>query len=143
MTNKSSNGHNSSSGTKKVILNNDNPTAKPDPAWFIGAKKAFKPFYWIAGFVLLWCTVSFFQVIDPNIIASITLLISALIFILSIPVGIFLRMDVLADHYAASFSTEAVLIFSLPILLLNFLLIGAYMGWRGKFQKNAKTSNKT
>lgn len=136
---KKSNGHtNSSSGSKKVILNNDAPIK--DPEWFLGAKKALKPFYWFAALTLIWCAISYFTLLDPNLIASGTLLLSAIIFIFSIPMGIILRMDVLASNYANSFSTEAVLIFSLPILLLNFLLIGAYMGWRKTFKKaNVKT----
>lgn len=140
---KKSNGHtNNSSGSKKVILNNDN-APKVDPAWYTGAKKAFKPFYVIAAITLLWCVISFFRLIDLNIIASGTLLMAAVLFILSIPIGIFLRIDVLSEHYASTLSTEAVLIFTLPILLLNFLFIGAYMGWRKTFKKsNAKDSTK-
>lgn len=137
---KKSNGHtNNSSGSKKVILNNDN-APKYNPAWLAGAKKALKPFYWIAAITLLWCCVSFFKLVDPNLAASGTLLISVVLFLLSIPVGIILGMDAMASHYASSFSNEAVLIFALPIMLINFLVIGAYQGWRKSFKKNNATT---
>ena len=132
-----SNGHSSdSSGSKKVILENSDKAVvkKVDPAWFIGAKRAFKPFYWLAGLIVIWRVIAMFQLINPNIIASGTLLLSALMFVISIPMGIFLRMDVLATNYASNIAPESALILALPIVLLNFILIGAYRGWRSSFK---------
>lgn len=131
------NGHlKDASGNKKIILDNSQPDAKKNPAWFIGAKKSFKPFYWVAGIVVLWRVIAIFGLLEKNIIASGTLLLSALLFVISIPMGILLRMDVLATTYAINITPETALVLALPIVLLNFMLIGAYKGWRSGFIAN-------
>ena len=136
-----SNGHSKdSSGGKKVILNGpqsdsqSRSSEKKEASWITGAKKGLRPFYWVTGITLLWYAIAYFHLINPNTVAQGNLLISAILFVLSIPTGIILKLDVLVKDYGTSIAPELALLFALPFVLINFALIGAYKGWRNSFK---------
>ena len=103
--------------------------------WYEGGKAGLKCFYFVAGLTFIWCLISHFQLLSQNIISSITLVISVLLFAISIPTGIFLRMDVLTTTYSTT--NEFALLLALPIVMLNFVFIGAYRGWRKSRSKGS------
>jgi len=95
--------------------------------WYEGGKAGLKCFYWIAAITFIFCLISHFQLLSTNILGPITLIFSVVLFALSIPSGILLRMDVLTITYSTT--TEFSLLLALPIVMLNFVFIGAYWGW--------------
>ncbi len=96
--------------------------------WYDGGKAGLKFFYFIAITTFIFCLISYFELLSPNIIAPVTLVFSVVLFVISIPTGILLRMDVLTTTYSTT--NEFSLLLALPIVMLNFVFIGAYWGWR-------------
>ena len=101
--------------------------------WYEGGKAGLKVFFWIAAITFIWCLISYFELFTANFISSTTLLVSVILFAISIPTGIFLRMDILTTTYSTT--SEFSLLLALPIVMLNFVFIGAYWGWRKSRQK--------
>ena len=65
--------------------------------WYEGGKAGLKCFYFVAGLTFVWCLISYFQLLPQNFISSVTLVVSVLLFVISIPTGIFLQRRILND----------------------------------------------
>ena len=118
-----------------VEQNNTSTTQENSVAWMQGVKKSLKVFSWLAIVVLIWLLLNHFEVLDKSILDTGNFILSIFLFMISIPTSLFFRMDTMMERYAADYSAQVALLAALPLVLFNFMLIGAYMGWRKKFKK--------
>jgi len=124
---------------KEVLENYSTAEEEKESHWLAGMKTAFRRFLWIAAFIFAWTGICYFEVlIGREYRAVISMLISVLLFFLAIPVSIVFRMDTLMADYAVESFRELALLLALPVVLLNFLFVGAVVGWKRGVVKNRK-----
>ncbi len=106
------------------------PIDEPVPAWKQGLKRGWMRFRFVAVPALLWIVLSKYQIVNleakfaGDVVTSITL------FVLGIPVTLLLRLDRFYTQWALDEGrVEVALIIALAMVFVNFLLVGAGMGW--------------
>lgn len=95
-----------------------------------GVKSALRAFAWVAVPIVVWVLLLRLDLLSEILTGRGNLIISVILFLLSIPVSIFIRLDKLLIDYGLGLDDEYKLLAMLPIVLANFLLVGAYRGWR-------------
>jgi len=142
----SSNGnHETGTDQKEVLLSNDSgvesvgeQAVAQESNWMLGVKKSLKVFGFFAAAILIWLLLYHFEILDKSILDTGNFIVSILLFVIAMPCSLFFRMDTMMERFAADSSTEVALLAALPIVLLNFMLIGAYRGW----SKSIKEKNR-
>ncbi len=98
------------------------------PPWRQGVKTALVRFGSFAGVVLIWCVLQASGIVPTGVSIPITLALSVIVFLLSIPTGLLFRMDNMMS-WGGTFGETGNMIVGLLVVLVNFILIGAVRGF--------------
>ncbi len=92
------------------------------PSWQRGIIKAFKPFGYVALVVVLWVVLGGLEIVDKSSFGAISLIIGVVLFILGIPITLFVQIHTLQG------SAHAMLLILLLLVMVNSILWGAVYG---------------
>ena len=94
------------------------------------SRKPAKRFAYVAGALGLWFVVGWFGLISNPVWQGISLWITVLLFILGLPLSLFLRVDNF-EHFLGTDNQLSILCLAAAVVFLNFLLIAWISALRG------------
>ena len=107
--------------------------------WKEGAFSGIRAFAYLAAMLGLWVIIARLEVFTLYKTDLISAYISVVLFLLAIPVGIFLRMDMVLGFFAFELASEIALLAVLPIILINFILWGIYLTYRRRRKESSSS----
>jgi hypothetical protein len=102
------------------------------PPWVLGINKALQRFLFIAIPTVIWSVLLLFEGILPEALRfGFTIAIVVVLFLLSIPLSIIHRLDVILADVSSytNNSKSAAMLVALLYVMINFIIIGAIGGW--------------
>jgi hypothetical protein len=100
-----------------------------------GVIAAIRRFLGVAFFVALFLLVSRYDLVDSLLTEKFGLVVQGVLYLLSVPVGLFLRLDTLRLT-DPSLTPSQLLLTALGVVLLNFIAIGALSGLVGSRERH-------
>ncbi|MCB0324683.1 MAG: hypothetical protein KDD69_13970 [Bdellovibrionales bacterium] len=97
--------------------------------WERGVQTALRRFQFVAGATFAWLVAAVFQLLPLPMIDASRLILSVVLFVLAIPTAIILRLDDFSKNWGADGYHNLVILVALLMVLLNFVAIGAVVGW--------------
>lgn len=123
-------------GLKITAASKGRPAAEgrdPRPGWRRGMRVAFRRFLYVAGFILIFNLVSYFQLAPAMFIVEAGLVIAVILFFLALPCSAVLRVDRWVEAWSVPEGQELAIFISLFAVMINFLVLGTLVGWvRGR-----------
>ena len=106
-----------------------------DTPWKRGVKTALRRYLYLAAPTVVWCIILKLGLFTPTVTFPVTMVFTLLVFLASIPLGLVFRVDSMIDSvYRLTGDSVAIgLLAALGVALVNYMLVGALMGWlRGR-----------
>jgi len=99
------------------------------PRWKEGVITALRRFAYVAALVIIWCVVLYTGIAPEMLMGSLTLVLSVGLFILAMPLGLFVRLDNLIGEWSGLYSDIGGLLAALVVIGINFVIVGALAGF--------------
>lgn len=96
--------------------------------WFSGIKTALRRFLYIAAPVVIWIIICRVNLVSLHIAQVGTAWFTIFLYLLAMPMSIFLRMDPTFSEWSKQYASLTVLLIGLAVVLLNFLCVAAVCG---------------